>query len=257
MRRALLNWLPPAAVFPLLIWGWKAYIAAFDVSPNLLPQPEDVLKHLVFHFTRGDMLRHVGVTLHEVFVGVLIGAAAGVAAGYWVARSHLLERLVMPFVLIVQTAPKISIAPLLILWFGLGIESKVALVVLVVFFPIMVNEVAAIRDIDANLHQLLSVLGATAWQRFAYLEFPASLSWLLSGMKVAVTQAVIGAVVGEMIGSKAGMGFLLMLGNETSDINLILASVIVLSLIGLLLYLLVAFAERRLVAWREPEAEPV
>ena len=163
----------------------------------------------------------------------------------------------MPFVLIVQTAPKISIAPLLILWFGLGIESKVALVVLVVFFPIMVNEVAAIRDIDADLHQLLSVLGATAWQRFAYLEFPASLSWLLSGMKVAVTQAVIGAVVGEMIGSKAGMGFLLMLGNETSDINLILASVIVLSLSGLLLYLLVAFAERRLVAWREPEAEPV
>lgn len=255
MRSNLMNWLPAAAVFPLLIWGWKAYIAAFDVPPNLLPQPEAVLERLVFYFTRGDMLKHVSVTLHEVLMGTLIGAAAGVAAGYCVARSRLLERLVMPFVLIVQTAPKISIAPLLILWFGLGIESKVALVVLVVFFPVMVNEVAALRDVDADLHHLLSVLGATGWQRFVHLELPASLSWLLSGMKVAVTQAVIGAVVGEMIGSKAGLGFLLMLGNETSDINLILASVVVLSLMGLLLYLAVSFAERRLISWREPETE--
>lgn len=255
MRKNISDWLLPIAVFPLLIWGWKAWIAAFHVPPNLLPQPEALLERLIYYFAHGDMLRHVGVTLYEVFAGTLAGMVAGVVAGYCVAGSRLLERLVMPFILIVQTAPKISIAPLLILWFGLGIESKLALVVLVVFFPIMINEVAAIRSIDTTMLNLMTVLGASKWQRFIYLELPSSLSWLLSGAKVAVTQAVIGAVIGEMIGSKAGLGFLLMLGNETSDINLILASVIVLSLMGLALYLAVSLAERRLIFWREPNRE--
>ncbi|MPN20039.1 Riboflavin transport system permease protein RibX [bioreactor metagenome] len=157
----------------------------------------------------------------------------------------------MPFVIILQTAPKISLAPLFILWMGLGIKSKLALVILVVMFPIMINQVLAIRTIDENAYNLMKILRAKKFQTFLYLELPYSFEMLLSGIKLAITQAVTGAVIGEMIGAKAGLGYLLTLGSETYDINMILSAVIVLSFIGLFLYLLSSGLEKKVLFWKE------
>lgn len=133
---------------------------------------------------------------------------------------------------------------------GLGIESKAALVILVVSFPIMINEVSAIRSIEDNVYNLMKVLKASKWQTFCKIEVPYSIEMMLSGIKLALTQAMTGAVIGEMIGAKAGLGYLLTLGSETYDIKMILNAVILLSVIGLALYLISELIEKRALYWK-------
>ena len=139
---------------------------------------------------------------------------------------------------------------LFILWMGLGIESKAALVILVVSFPIMINEVSAIRSIEDNVYNLMKVLKASKWQTFCKIEVPYSIEMMLSGIKLALTQAMTGAVIGEMIGAKAGLGYLLTLGSETYDIKMILNAVILLSVIGLALYLISELIEKKALYWK-------
>ncbi|GAA0729166.1 ABC transporter permease [Clostridium malenominatum] len=241
----------PIIMFPIIILLWKLYIALFNIPPYLLPQPEELMKSMADFLVNGDMISHINTTLKEVFIGVAVGILIGLVLGYIVAKSKFIERFIMPFVLIIQTAPKISLAPLFILWFGLGLQSKIAIVILVVSFPVMINEVVAIRSIDANVFNLMKILDASAWQKFIYIELPYSLQAILSGIKIALTQAMVGAVIGEMIGAKSGLGYLLTLGNETYDINLVLSSIIILSLIGLILYLVAGFVEKKLLIWKE------
>ena len=241
----------PVLVFPIIILIWKLYIFAFEVPSYLLPQPEDLLVYFVNLLTNGGMMKHIIITLKEVFVGVFIGIVLGLVMGYIVSKSKIVEKLVMPFILIIQIAPKISLAPLFILWFGLGLESKIALIILVVFFPIMVNQVTAIRSIDKNVINLMKVLNVSKFKRFIYIELPYSLEAIISGVKVAMTHAIVGAVIGEMIGAKAGLGYLLTLGNEVYDISLVLSSVFVLSLIGLILYLVAEVIEKKVLYWKD------
>ena len=133
---------------------------------------------------------------------------------------------------------------------GLGIESKAALVILVVSFPIMINEVSAIRSIEDNVYNLMKVLKASKWQTFCKIEVPYSIEMMLSGIKLALTQAMTGAVIGEMIGAKAGLGYLLTLGSETYAIKMILNAVILLSVIGLALYLISELIEKKALYWK-------
>lgn len=245
------NVILPILVFPVLILVWELYIKIFQVPDYLLPRPMDLLGSMIRLFQTGEITKHIMITLQEIFVGTGVGIVIGLVLGYIMAKIKVIERLVMPFVVIVQTAPKISLAPLFILWMGLGIESKAALVILVVSFPIMINEVTAIRSIDDNAYNLMKVLKANRWQVFTQLEVPYSLEMLLSGIKLALTQAMTGAVIGEMIGAKAGLGYLLTLGNETYDIRLILNAVILLSMIGLILYILSGLIERKSLYWKE------
>lgn len=240
----------PILFFPLIIILWKIYIFLFNIPNYLLPQPEAILQNLYHYLFIGDMGYHIYVTLKEVFIGVIVGIISGLVLGYIVAKSRVIEKLIMPFVLIVQTAPKISLAPLFVLWFGLGLESKIALVILVVLFPVMVNEIVAIRSIDRNMFNLMQILNASAFQKFYHIELPYSIEAILSGIKVAVTQAITGAVIGEMIGAKAGLGYLLILGNETYDINLVLSSIFMLSIIGLILYILAEKIEKKYLRWK-------
>ena len=241
----------PLAVLPIVLIIWELYIRIFNVPNYLLPKPYDLLVSLITLFTAGGVWEHIAVTLKEILVGSVIGAAIGLVLGYIMAKVKLIEKMVMPFVIIVQTAPKISLAPLFILWMGLGIESKAALVILVVSFPIMINEVTAIRSIDKNAYDLMKVLKANRWQVFRHIELPYSMEMLLSGVKLALTQAMTGAVIGEMIGAKAGLGYLLTLGSETYDIKMILNAVILLSVMGLLFYLISEYIERKALYWKE------
>ena len=247
----------PLMVIPIFILIWELYILMFNVEAYLLPRPWDLAQATFGFFVNGDMMTHILVTLQEILLGTAIGLAIGLVLGYVLAKVKFLERIVMPFVIIVQTAPKISLAPLFILWMGLGIASKVVLVVLVVSFPIMINEVLAIRSIDKDVYNLMKILKSNKLQIFMKIELPYSLEMLLSGIKLAVTQAMIGAVIGEMIGSKAGLGYLVVLGGETYDINLILASVFILSLMGYLLYLMFDIIEKKTLSWKAIEVDVI
>lgn len=232
---------------------WQVYVALFDVPEQILPSPFQFAEKFAHLMAVGNMGTHIGMTLYEIFVGFVIGCLSGLVIGYLLAKSVLLERLFTPYIVLVQIAPKISIAPLFILWFGLGSISKIALVILVVFFPIMVNTIIGIRSVEQNMKDLLHILKANPWQRFASVEIPYSLPSILSGVKVSTTYAITGAVIGEMIGAKAGLGYLVILGSETYDINLILTSVLLLSVMGLLLYLLSDYAEKKLLRWHESQ----
>lgn len=251
------NIILPIAVFPILILLWDLSIQVFHVPSYLLPRPGVLLESFIKLFQSGNIWEHIIITLQEIFIGTGIGIVVGVVLGYIMAKIRIVEKLMMPFIIIIQTAPKISLAPLFILWMGLGMESKVALVIMVVSFPIMINQVLAIRSIDNNVYNLMKILNASKLQKFIYVELPYSIEMMLSGIKVAVTQAMIGAVIGEMIGSKAGLGYLLVLGSETYDINMILNSVLILSFIGLALYLISEFMEKKILFWKEIEKSAI
>ena len=244
------NIILPVVFLPILLILWTLYVKLLNVPSYLLPAPLELFASLVDLFAGGSIYPHIIVTLEEILAGTGFGIVIGLVLGYIMAKVHLIERLIMPFVIIIQTAPKISLAPLFILWMGLGIESKAALVVLVVSFPIMVNEVSAIRSIENNSYDLMKVLKASKWQVFRHIELPYSLEMMLSGIKLALTQAMTGAVIGEMIGAKAGLGYLLTLGSETYDIKMILNAVFLLSIIGLILYLVSGFVEKKVLYWK-------
>lgn len=235
-------------VFILVVWEVGVQIS--HVPNYILPSPIKLMTYFTTYLITGDLLMNTWVTLQEIFIGTFWGIIVGVILGYIVAKVHLVERLLMPLILVVQIAPKISLAPLFILWFGLGIQSKVALVILVVSFPIMVNQHTALKQIDRRYVEFLSILKASKRQKFISLELPFTFSAIMSGVKVSVTQAMTGAVIGEMMGAKAGLGYLLTYGNEMYDINIILSSVIALSLIGLILYYVAVLIEKKVLYWR-------
>ncbi|MCU6791009.1 MULTISPECIES: ABC transporter permease [Paenibacillus] len=241
------------ATLIVFIGLWQAYVSVFHIPVQILPGPLLFLSKFLNIMAMGDMSTHIGLTLYEIFVGFLIGCVLGLLFGYLLAKSVLLERMFTPYIVLVQIAPKISIAPLFLLWFGLGATSKIALVMLVVFFPIMVNTIVGIRSVESNMQDLLHILKANRWQRFWTVEIPYSLPSIMSGVKVSTTYAITGAVIGEMIGAKAGLGYLVILGSETYDINLILTAVLLLSVIGLVLYLLSNVLEKRLLRWHESQ----
>lgn len=239
--------------FVLFIAVWQLYVSIFQVPVQILPGPFLFLEKFIGIMTMSQMGTHIGTTLYEIFIGFAIGTALGLVFGYLLAKSTLLERIFTPYIVLLQIAPKISIAPLFILWFGLEATSKIALVILVVFFPIMVNTIIGIRSVESNMRDLLDILKANRWRRFVSVEIPYSLPSIMSGVKVSTTYAITGAVIGEMIGAKAGLGYLVILGSETYDINLILTAVILLSATGLALYMLSNYLERRLLRWHESQ----
>ena len=229
---------------------WWIYVAVKHVPAYILPSPPKVWNSLEKMFVKGTVYSHLWTTTYEVILGFVIGAFLGIVLGYIFIKVDALKTMLMPYLIFLQTAPKISLAPLFILWMGLGIESKAALVILVVSFPIMINEVSAIRSIEDNVYNLMKVLKASKWQTFCKIEVPYSIEMMLSGIKLALTQAMTGAVIGEMIGAKAGLGYLLTLGSETYDIKMILNAVILLSVIGLALYLISEFVEKKALYWK-------
>jgi NitT/TauT family transport system permease protein len=239
------------AVFVAL---WWAAVALFGVPEYLVPSPPTLASKFWFLTTQAGLFGHVPVTLVEILVGFVIGTVIGIAMAVLFVRLPLVEIILDPLIIFVQTAPKIAIAPLLLLWLGLGATPKVVLVAIVTFFPVLSNMLSALRSIDPNLLALAKLLRLNWWGRLWRIELPQAMPLLFTGMKVGITLAVTAAVIGELMGARAGLGYLLSLGQETSDIGLVLISVILLSLLGYVLLLAVDRAERRMLRWHESAA---
>ena len=208
-------------------------------------------QRLLKALTDGSLLLHTGVTLAEVLLGLLAGTLAAVIVGYAVAKSRLFERLVSPYLVASQAIPIVAIAPLLVIWFGPGMFSKVLICSLIVFFPVLVNTVVGVRAVPRLLHDLMGSLRASRWQTLRLLELPAALPILLGGLRIGATLSVIGAVVGELVGSDKGLGFLVNLARGQYDTALVFVAVFTLILLALALYGLVALLEKRLLTWQE------
>lgn len=233
---------------------WWALVALFQVPSYLVPDPWVLAQKAWFLTTKAGLLGHIPVTLYEIVLGFVIGTVIGVLMSVLFVRVPVIEIVMNPVIIFIQTAPKIAIAPLLLLWLGLGATPKVVLVAIVTFFPVLSNMLSSLRSIDPNLLALAKILHMNPLKRLLRIELPQSLPLLFTGMKVGVTLAVTAAVIGELMGARAGLGYLLNLGQETADVGIVLVSVILLSLIGYLLYLLLAIAEKRLLGWHESRA---
>jgi putative riboflavin transport system permease protein len=230
---------------------WKAIVIIGNYQPFILPAPEVVGARLVRAWADGLMTPHATATITEIVVGFAVGAAIGLGIGYLFARSALAERFLSPYLVAAQATPILALAPLLALWFGTGLTSKVVICGLIVFFPVAVATMVGIRSVDAGLLELGRSLRASRRQVLVKLEIPAALPSILGGMRVGVTLAVVGAIVGEWAGANQGLGVLVNIARGSLfDIPLMFATLVTIAAIGIALYLVVILVERRLVGAR-------
>jgi NitT/TauT family transport system permease protein len=231
--------------------GWHLVVRAGVLPPFMLPAPGAVLDRLLKTLWDGSLLRNSAVTLGEVLVGLALGIIAATALGYVLARSRLLERILAPYIVASQSIPVVAIAPLLVIWFGPGLFSKVLICALIVFFPILINTIVGIRSVPDDLRDLMRSLQATRWQTLRLLEVPAALPVFLGGLRIGATLSVIGAVVGEFVGADKGLGFMISQGRGIYDTALVFVSVFTLVTMALALYGAVVLLESRLLSWQQ------
>ena len=244
------NWLllPASLTVGLIFWETLARVNNYPAF--ILPRPEQVSARFLAILEDGTLARHTGITLSEVLAGLALGLTVASTLGYVIAKSHALERALTPYIVASQSIPIIAIAPLLVIWLGVGLRSKVLICALIVFFPILINTVVGVRSVEPDLRDLMRSLKATRWQTFLKLELPAALPILLGGLKVGATLSVIGAVVGEFVGADRGLGFLVNFGRGQYDTALVFVAVATLVVIAMALYGSVALLERLWLNWK-------
>jgi NitT/TauT family transport system permease protein len=237
----------PAAGLALLILLWHFYVVTFDVAPAVLPRPTLVLDATIANWRL--IVSEGWITLLESLYGFILAFVLGVPLAVAIAGSRTLNLMFYPLLIATQSLPKVALAPLILVWLGTGIESKLAIAWLVAFFPIVVDTATGLRNTPAEFLDLATSVRANAFQTFWKIRFPAALPFVISGSKVAITLAVIGAVIGEFIGSNEGLGNLLLVANSQVNIPLAFACLIGLSVIGIGLYAAVAAVELALKPW--------
>jgi NitT/TauT family transport system permease protein len=244
-------WLAAGIAFGAFVLGWKALVVAGGYPPYILPAPEVVGARFVGAWANGTIAPHAARTLVEIGLGFGIGATLALVAGYALARLPLAERLFSPYLVAAQAMPILAIAPLLALWFGPGITSKVVICALIVFFPVAIATMVGFRAVDRGLLVLAASLRATRWQIVRTLEIPAALPSNFGGLRVGVTLAVVGAIVGEWAGADRGLGLLINLARGSlSDTPVRCATLATIAAPGIVLDGLVVVIERVLVGTR-------
>jgi len=242
---------PLAAGAVLFLGIWQAIVWIGSYPPYILPGPVAVFRRFVEAWSDGTMGPHAIVTVEEVLLGFAVGAAAGLAVGYVLARSRLANLVLSPYLVAAQSTPILALAPLIALWFGSGLLSKVIICSLIVFFPVAVSTLVGLGSIDRRLLELVRSLRATRGQILRTLEIPAALPAVMGGLRVGVTLAVVGAIIGEWAGGDQGLGVLINLARGSLfDTPLLFATLLTIALIGVVLYETTIFIERRLVGDR-------
>ena len=253
-RRNGLTLLPFSIGAGLLLWYAIARLADFPAF--ILPTPDLVFQRFILAISDGSLQRHTFATLSEVISGLALGVSVATTLGYLLAKSRPIERVLSPYVVASQSIPIVAIAPLLIIWFGPGIFSKILICALIVFFPVLINTIVGLRSVPEELHELMGSLKAARWQTFRMLEVPAALPVFLGGLRIGATLSVIGAVVGELVGADRGLGFLINVGRGQYDTSLVFVAVFTLIVMALSLYGLVVLLESRLLSWQQRPEQP-
>lgn len=245
--------LRPLLTLLAFVAAWKLLVLAGGIQPFLLPPPERVLRTLVER--RAVLLDNALVTLAEIVLGIAAGALAGIAAAILLAASPRARRWLLPVLVGSQALPVFAVAPLLVLWLGYGLASKVAMAVLVIFFPVTTAFLDGLRRTDQGWLDLATVMGASPARQMLAIRVPAALPALVSGLRVAAAIAPIGAVIGEWVGASRGLGYLMLQANARMQVDTVFAALILLTATALALWALVDLLARRLVSW-QPETLP-
>jgi NitT/TauT family transport system permease protein len=236
----------------LALWEWGP--GALGIPRYILPPASRVWASFVEMARDGTVFTHTGITMAEVVVGFVLGALLGAVGGYVLGISPTAEFVLSPYILALQIAPKVAFAPLFVLWLGFTIYPKILVAILIVFFPILINVLSALRRVDPDLVNLARSFKASRAQIFWKIDFPASMPALFSGLRIGSTLAVIGVVVGELVGGDQGLGFLLTYGEGSGNTAMVFVSIILLTLVGIVAYVAVIWAERRVLHYMPPRA---
>lgn len=247
MQGHILRVVYPIAGVALIIVAWHYYVILFDVPMVVLPGPMEVATAMVAEAPL--LLEEAWVTFLECVYGFLLAMGIGIPIAVVMTYSRIMNLMFYPLLVASQSIPKVAVAPILLVWFGTGIESKLAMAFVIAFFPAVVDTATGLRATSPDLLELARSLQSSRLQTFFKIQLPSALPFIFSGAKIAVTLAVIGAVIGEFIGSNDGLGNLLLTANSQMNTSLAWAALIVLSFLGIILYGAVVLAERILMPW--------
>jgi NitT/TauT family transport system permease protein len=239
-----------AAVFVGGLLLWEGLAARGWLDPFFFSRPTHVAARIAQWVAGGSIYRHAWVTTQETLLAFVIGTLLGVAAGFAFARAPALSRIFEPYVKVANAMPRIVLAPIFTLWFGLGILSKVAFGVTLVFFIVFFNTYQGVRDVDRNILNNARMLGASERDLVRHVLLPSAMTWILASLHTSVGLALVGAVVGEYLGSARGLGYLIAQAEGLLDTTGVIAGIVVLSAFVLIVDLLVTLVERRLLVWK-------
>lgn len=231
----------------IFLVGWEWGPGLLRIPPFIIPPLSQVASEAVRMWHVSGLPMHTGITAGEVLAGFIIGSLMGAAMGYLLGMSPTAEFALSPYILALQIAPKVAFAPLFILWMGFTVYPKILVAILIVFFPVLVNVLTAVRTVDPDLINLARAFKASRAQIFWKIEFPASLPPLFAGLRIGSTLAVVGVVVGELVGGNKGLGYLLSFGEGQANTAMVFVAIVMLTLVGGIAYLLVVAIEIRVL----------
>lgn len=243
-----------------ILIAWEFGTKLFRVPKFIVPPLSDVLRALWRGFNAGPFAKdgywfHSFITLSEVLLGFFIGSAIGLVLGVAIAQSDRLNALIRPYITAFQSVPKVAIAPIIIMWLGFGIISKVAIICMLTFFPVLITTIAGLRAVDQDRIDLLRSLSATRWQIFTKARFPSALPYIFAGLDMAAAFSVVGAIVGEFVGAQAGLGVLILQLDSQMDTGGSFSILIILSFMGIGLTLILRRVQRRILHWMPMEVD--
>jgi NitT/TauT family transport system permease protein len=234
----------------VIVAAWQAGASAKLLDPFFFSRPSDIAGRIVTWITSGSLWGHLAVTLEESVLGLLIGAALGIGLGFALARSPFAARVLDPYIKMLNAVPRVVLAPLFLLWFGLGIWSKVALAVTLVFFVMFFNTYQGVRDADRVIIDNVRMLGASERQLVRHVLVPSALTWIFSSLQTSLGFAMVGAVVGEYLGAARGLGYVISQAEGTFDTTGVFAGMTVLAIVVVIVSAAVTRLERFLLRWK-------
>lgn len=254
-RNILLRYVAPFALLVVLLLGWEAYVRVNAVSVMIMPRPTQIAEALYAGFRNGVFQRHLYVTAQEVFVGYGAGVLIGILFGAPIALSRTFENLFYPYLLALQAMPKVALAPLMMMWVGFGIESKIIIVMIVSVFPVLVNVIVGLRAVDTDRIALIRSLKGGTLAEFWWVRLPSAAPYIFAGMKTSIVMALLAAIAAEFVGAEAGLGYLMTQLMFKLDTPGVFAILIILSVIGITLYMVADWAQRKVVFWDATTAD--
>jgi NitT/TauT family transport system permease protein len=249
LRRALPVALTPVAFLAVAVLGWECAVRILHTPTYLVPRPSQLPSGIP-----PDVWTHVRVTSEEVVLGFVVANLLAFLTALAFAQSRVLERGLYPIAIALKTTPLVAIAPLLVLWFGTGLKSKVVAAALISFFPMLVNTIKGIRSAGADEDELFLALRARRRDRLLRLQLPSALPYIFAALKISSSLAVVGAIVGEFVGAKAGLGFLILQSSYHLDSPEMFVSIVLAALLGLALFAVVSISERLVCRWDHRDA---
>jgi NitT/TauT family transport system permease protein len=251
MRRWLARNAPALVLFVALLVAWQLAVTVFGMREYILPSPLVVLRAL--GGSEIPWMSHLWITTLEIVGAFVVAGAAGVALGIAIAWSPLLAKALVPFLVFVNTLPKVAVAPLFLLWLGYGVIPNMLIGALIGFFPVVINTAVGLTQVDEEMLDLGRVLNAPKWRVFAKIRIPNAYPYILSALKVTATAAVVGAIVGEFVASQSGLGYVIITTQGSMNTPVAFAALVWISVIGLVVYGAVVVAARRIAPWAETD----